>query len=168
VEIDMATGQDRLVVGFNDNYATFAGSMGFDPYNQRYFVGGTDENNNNILMQFNVATGRQEQIIHLAVSYDQVFWNTKTNTLLGLTNNTLVALDISSLKTLELASVPGIPSLYGGAFDVRGQQYYTITTMFGQMQFTRVDLTVHPAKRQTLDIWNDFTGVSFVPGTARQ
>jgi len=153
------------VLQFNDNYATFTGSMGFDCYNQRYFVGGTDENNNNILMQFNVATGKQEQIIPVAISYDQVFWNAKTNTLLGLCNNTLVALDLQSRKTLDLAFIPGIPSLFGGAFDQRGQQYYTITTMFGQMQFTHVDLTVHPAKRQTLDIWNDFTGLNFVPGS---
>jgi DNA-binding beta-propeller fold protein YncE len=162
----MVTGQDTLLVRFNDNYATFTGSMGFDPYNQRYFVGGTDENNNNILMQFNVATGRLEQTIPVAVSYDQVFWNPKTNTLLGLTNNTLVALDLQSRKTFDLAFVPGIPSLFGGAFDERGQQYYTVNTVFGQMQFTRVDLTVHPARRQTLDIWNDFTGLSFVPARA--
>lgn len=159
----METGEDTTVLRFNDTYATIMGSATFDPYGQRYLVGVVDLNNNNFILQLNVATGKVEQAIPVVNIYDQMFWNNKASVLLGLTNNTLVALELGSKKIAELTFIPGIPSLYGGAFDELNQQFYTVTIDYSQMLFNHVDLTANHIKCETLNIWNDFTSMYFVP-----
>lgn len=163
VEIDLETGEDSLVLRFNDTYSVILGSACFDSYNQRYFVGGSDENNKNIVMQFNMATRQQEQLIYLPDDLDQMFWNSKTNTLLGLMDSNLIALDLSTHKWVVLARVPGIPGLFAGALDVLHQQFYTITTMFEQKIFTHVDLAQNPIRVESVNIWNDFINFFYVP-----